>query len=148
MNETNSISNNNRSLAKVFIIILCVIIGICLFSLIFDNDFDSTGSGNNSSSFTNKYGTSTTRCYVSGCNNFIARSGDTNCCVAHSNKCLNCRCYIDGDATYCMSCIYGVANKSSNSNHECYICGDESYKKYGSYYYCYDCLELVKEYSS
>lgn len=57
------------------------------------------------SSFTNKYGTPTTKCATSGCKNYIASSGDTNCCVTHSNKCLECKCYIDGDAIYCMSCI-------------------------------------------
>ena len=72
------------------------------------NSSSSSGSG----SFTNKYGTSTTKCAVSGCNNYIARSGDTNCCTTHSNRCLGCRCYIDSDATYCMSCIYNAANGS------------------------------------
>lgn len=56
-------------------------------------------------SFTNKYGTSTTKCVQSGCNNYIATSGDTNCCVTHSSNCLECGCYIDGDAMYCMSCL-------------------------------------------
>ena len=56
-------------------------------------------------SFTNKYGTSTTKCVQSGCDNYIATSGDTNCCTAHSNTCLECGCYIDGDAMYCMSCL-------------------------------------------
>lgn len=57
------------------------------------------------SSFTNKYGTSTTKCAHSGCSNYIASSGDTNCCTTHSRKCLECYCYIDEDATWCMSCI-------------------------------------------
>lgn len=57
------------------------------------------------SSFTNKYGTNTTKCYVSGCSNYIANSGDTNCCEEHSNRCGECNCYIDGDAMFCMSCL-------------------------------------------
>lgn len=56
-------------------------------------------------SFTNKYGTITTICAHSGCTNHIASSGDTNCCTLHSRKCLECGCYIDEDAMYCMSCI-------------------------------------------
>lgn len=65
--------------------------------------------------FTNKYGTATTKCAKSGCNNYIASSGDTNCCTAHSNKCLNCGCYIDGDAMYCMSCLSGSKSTASYS---------------------------------
>ena len=60
---------------------------------------------NSKSSFTNKYGTPTTKCAHSGCNNYIASSGDTNCCTIHSNRCLECGKYIDEDATYCMDCI-------------------------------------------
>ena len=63
--------------------------------------------GSSSGSFTNKYGTPTTKCVKSGCNNYIAKSGDTNCCTSHSNRCLNCSCYIDGDAMYCMTCLTG-----------------------------------------
>lgn len=55
--------------------------------------------------FTNKYGTPTTICAHSGCNNTIAPSGDTNCCTTHSRRCGNCNAYIDEDAMYCMSCI-------------------------------------------
>ena len=107
----------------------------------------SSSNGGYSDSFTNKYGTSTTKCDVYGCNNYIAKSGDTNCCVSHSNICKNCYCYIDRDAMYCMSCLYDSANKNNSSSKKCYICGDSAYKKYGSYYYCSDCLELVKKYS-
>lgn len=57
------------------------------------------------SSFTNKYGTPTTKCAHLGCNNYIASSGDTNCCTIHSNRCLECGKYIDEDAAYCMDCI-------------------------------------------
>lgn len=55
--------------------------------------------------FTNKYGTPTTVCAHGNCSAFIAPSGDTNCCKSHSNRCLECYCYIDGDAMYCMDCI-------------------------------------------
>ena len=55
--------------------------------------------------FTNKYGTPTTKCAHPGCNNYIATSGDTNCCPQHSNRCLNCGKYCDGDAMYCGDCI-------------------------------------------
>lgn len=68
------------------------------------------------STFTNKYGTSTTKCVVAGCDNYIATSGDTNCCVAHSNKCLECKAYIDGDAMYCISCIENVASSKSSQS--------------------------------
>jgi len=66
---------------------------------------NNSSSSKISTPFTNAYGTSTTRCAVSGCGNYIASSGDTNCCTSHSNRCLECRKYIDGDAMYCMSCI-------------------------------------------
>lgn len=128
-------------------------------------NFSSSSSG----SFTNKYGTSSTKCAKSGCNNYIASSGDTNCCTTHSNKCLECKKYIDSDATYCMSCLSKAANKTSGSSnsgtysgsstksssnnstssgtHKCYICGDNAYSKYGSYYYCSESLKLVKSFS-
>ena len=116
-----------------------------------DYDYDYNGSSG-SGSFTNKYGTSTTKCAVSGCSNYIAKSGDTNCCTTHSNKCGNCYCYIDGDAMYCMDCLEDAlggsgSNSGSSYGHECYICGDSAYSKYGSYYYCSDCLDLVKKFS-
>ena len=68
-------------------------------------------SGSSNTSFSNKYGTSTTKCYISGCKNYIASSGDTNCCTTHSNRCLNCRCYIDSDAMYCMDCLEDALGK-------------------------------------
>lgn len=55
--------------------------------------------------FTNEYGTSRTKCVYSTCNNVIASTGDTNCCIIHSNHCLSCGKYIDGDATWCMTCL-------------------------------------------
>lgn len=76
----------------------------------------SSSSKSSSSSFTNKYGTATTICAHSGCNNYIASSGDTNCCTTHSNKCLNCNKYIDEDALYCMSCLSNSISKGSSSS--------------------------------
>ena len=61
--------------------------------------------GKNQTGFTNKYGTPSTKCAHTGCNNYIASSGDTNCCEIHSNKCANCGKYIDEDAMYCMDCL-------------------------------------------
>ncbi len=68
------------------------------------SSYDSYESSKKTS-FTNKYGTSTTKCAHSGCNNYIASSGDTNCCTIHSKKCYNCNCYIDEDAWCCLDCI-------------------------------------------
>ena len=74
-------------------------------------------STNNTEPFTNKYGTPTTKCAHAGCNNYIASSGDTNCCTTHSNKCLECGKYIDEDAMYCMDCLSKAADgKSSGSS--------------------------------
>ena len=117
----------------------------------YNNDSDTTYN-----SFTNKYGSRTTKCAKTGCDNYIASSGDTNCCTVHSNKCLECRCYIDGDATYCISCLSSAASTvksekysgyKSSYSHECYVCGASAYSKYGSYYYCSECLALVKAFS-
>jgi tetratricopeptide (TPR) repeat protein len=66
---------------------------------------DSEKNTANEVNFTNDFGTPTTVCAHRGCSNYIASSGDTNCCEAHSNKCLNCGKYIDGDAMYCMDCL-------------------------------------------
>lgn len=65
----------------------------------------SSSSSSYRTSFTNKYGTATTKCAHPGCNNYIASSGDTNCCPTHSRRCLECGKYIDEDAAYCMDCI-------------------------------------------
>ena len=71
--------------------------------------FNESGNSYNNnysySSFTNKYGTSTTKCAHSGCSNYIASSGDTNCCTTHSKRCIECNCYIDEDAIACIKCI-------------------------------------------
>lgn len=55
--------------------------------------------------FTNKYGTPTTVCAHKGCTNYIASSGNTNCCERHSRNCLSCGKYIDEDAMYCVGCL-------------------------------------------
>lgn len=60
--------------------------------------------------FTNKYGAPTTICFQSGCNNYIATSGDTNCCPFHSNTCMQCYSYCDGDALVCLSCLTKALN--------------------------------------
>ncbi len=66
-------------------------------------------SNNSGGTFTNKFGTPTTKCAHTGCNNYIASSGDTNCCPVHSNHCADCGKYIDEDAQYCMDCIEKTA---------------------------------------
>lgn len=68
----------------------------------------------NADRFFNKFGTPSTLCAHAGCKNVIAYSGDTNCCVEHSNKCLNCGKYIDEDAMYCMDCLRESAGRTSN----------------------------------
>ena len=83
---------------------------------------NSSSSSSSKSSFTNKYGTPTTKCAHSGCNNYIASSGDTNCCTTHSRKCAECGKYIDEDATYCMDCLEKAAKKvttNSSSSKKC-----------------------------
>lgn len=55
--------------------------------------------------FHNKYGSMSTKCAHPGCDNYIVKSGDSNCGGIHSNNCGNCGCYIDEDAMYCMSCL-------------------------------------------
>lgn len=67
---------------------------------------DTSSISSSSSSFTNEYGTATTKCAHSGCDSYIASSGDTNCCIMHSNNCLECGKYIDEDAAYCMNCLF------------------------------------------
>lgn len=69
--------------------------------------YSEGNSGKVNTAFTNSYGSVTTKCAHSGCENAIATSGDTNCCITHSNKCYNCGKYIDEDAIFCMDCISG-----------------------------------------
>lgn len=81
------------------------------------------------SSFTNKYGTPTTICAHRGCTNYIASSGDTNCCIVHSRKCAQCGKYIDEDATYCMDCIKGAAERvTTSSGKKCVKCSNPATK--------------------
>ncbi len=85
--------------------------------IVFGKSIDSYYSSNTMhDSFTNAYGTPTTKCAHSGCDNYIASSGDTNCCSIHSNKCLNCGKYIDEDAMYCMACLSSAGGKSTTDN--------------------------------
>ena len=77
----------------------------------------STYSNSKSSNFTNAFGTPTTKCAHVGCNNYIASSGDTNCCTVHSNKCLECNKYIDEDAMYCISCLKKAADQVQKDNY-------------------------------
>ena len=63
-----------------------------------------------STSFTNKYGTPTTLCAHTGCNNYIASSGDTNCCTVHSNRCLS------GSITKSQSSSKSSSSSSSSSS--------------------------------
>lgn len=44
-------------------------------------------------------------CAEPGCTRKAATSGDTIYCTTHSRKCLECGCYIDKDAMYCMDCL-------------------------------------------
>ena len=73
------------------------------------------------SPFTNGYGTPTTVCAHKGRSRSIVTSGNSNCCIAHSKNCLNCGCYIDEDAMYCMDCLSecmenSISNSKSSSN--------------------------------
>lgn len=68
----------------------------------FDN---ATSYGYSLGEFFNSYGSEDTVCAHPGCDNTIARSGDTNCCAVHSNRCKECYKYIDEDAIWCISCI-------------------------------------------
>lgn len=79
------------------------------------NPSKSSSSYKSSSSFSNAYGTSKTKCAHAGCNNYIASSGDTNCCTIHSRKCLNCKKYIDEDALYCIKCLSVAVDSATSS---------------------------------
>lgn len=105
-------------------------------------DHETTINSDKTEIFTNKYGTPTTKCSHSGCTNYIASSGDTNCCTNHSNRCLECNKYIDEDALYCISCIEEAANKLKSENHTCEECNNVgTYTITGfsgqTEYYCY-----------
>jgi hypothetical protein len=79
--------------------------GICKTTVIVNGTTYNKPENKVNSSFTNDYGTPSTTCMKSGCNNKIASSGDTAYCTSHSGRCLNCRCYVDPDAMYCMDCL-------------------------------------------
>ncbi len=85
-------------------------------SIVSGNTSSSGSSASSSSSFKNEYGTPTTKCAHPGCTNYIASSGDTNCCETHSNRCLECKKYIDEDATYCMSCLTKAISSNTSSS--------------------------------
>lgn len=80
-------------------------------------DYSTSNSAHSTKSgvFTNSYGTATTKCTHQDCSNVIASSGDTNCCIVHSNKCLNCGKYIDEDAYFCINCLSGNTKSVNNS---------------------------------
>lgn len=82
-----------------------------------DNSTNNIAHSSNSGIFTNSYGTATTKCAHNGCSNTIASSGDTNCCIVHSNKCLNCGKYIDEDALFCMDCLSGKNSANSSGKY-------------------------------
>lgn len=97
----------------------------------YDKNISNSGNDNtkddNTVAFTNKYGTPTTVCSHTGCTNYIAPSGDTNCCTVHSNRCMDCNCYIDEDATWCVSCLQKAAGQAAQTNkHYCEVCGEEA----------------------
>lgn len=95
---------------KLVLTIMCIVLVIFIITA---RSISSGGSSNtrSESAFTNEYGTRTTKCAHSGCNNSVASSGDTNCCTIHSNRCLNCKAYIDEDAMYCMKCLKKALQK-------------------------------------
>ena len=88
---------------------------------------DTENSTSAKTSFTNRYGTRTTICAHPGCTNYIASSGDTNCCEIHSNRCISCGAYIDEDASWCLSCLEKpVGGGYSEEKHSCEECGKEA----------------------
>lgn len=94
-----------------------------------NSEIDNTPDteNDNTVAFTNKYGTPTTVCAHTGCTKYIAPSGDTNCCTIHSNQCMDCGCYIDEDATWCVSCLQKAAEQAAQTNkHYCEVCGKEA----------------------
>lgn len=53
------------------------------------------------------------QCLHEGCAKMAATTGDSFYCETHSNNCMECGCYIDEDAMFCLNCIV-EALKSSN----------------------------------
>lgn len=60
-----------------------------------------------------KVNTEPQKCLHEGCTNMAATTGDSFYCETHSNRCLECDCYIDEDAMFCLNCIV-EAFKSTN----------------------------------
>ena len=84
---------------------------------VFSNETTSgsaSSGGSSTGPFTNVFGTPTTICAHPGCKNYIASSGDTNCCTVHSSKCMICGKYIDEGNTYCMDCSPNVPESTSS----------------------------------
>lgn len=79
--------------------------------------------------FTNKCGTPTTVCEESGCNRFIAPSGETNFCTEHTNVCLDCKMFLNYDRTRCADCA-AKPDYSDNDSGECPRCNGSGYIKY------------------
>lgn len=52
-----------------------------------------------------KVDTTPSKCLHSGCTNNAASTGDSYYCTEHSSRCLECNCYIDEDAMFCLNCI-------------------------------------------
>lgn len=102
-------------------------------------------------SFTNKYGTRNTICAHSGCTNCIATSGNTNCCTTHSNRCYECGCYIDEDASWCVDCLAKATKQAQqNKTRYCEECGSTAdYSIIGitgnKEYYCYKHYKEMQE---
>ena len=131
----NGLRRRRKTMKKTVALILSLSMLLMLFACGSGNSSTSTtrsstassGSAKSSSvSFTNKYGTATTKCAHSGCSNYIASSGDTNCCKVHSNKCLECGKYIDEDATYCMSCLSKASDKAKAGSSKSSTSGGKS----------------------
>lgn len=51
------------------------------------------------------------KCLHEGCKREQVTSGDSRYCEIHSNKCLQCGCYIDEDALYCLNCLVEALRK-------------------------------------
>lgn len=86
-------------------------------------------SSSTKTSFTNKYGTPTTICAHRGCTNYIASSGDTNCCTTHSRRCAECGKYIDEDGTWCMDCLKkGAEQVVQSKQKKCSDCSNPATK--------------------
>ena len=52
-------------------------------------------------------------CAHTGCTNQAVTTGDSVYCSVHSKKCLECGCYIDEDAMFCIDCLAKAINSQS-----------------------------------